>query len=82
MQARPGLCSILWVCLVGCISCIGPHKILFGWLHCSLGCTVVARLGPKVGQLEPVQPAQPETSLICISHYAGRIGLFAQPEPG
>jgi hypothetical protein len=41
-QLKPGLCSILWVCLVGCIFCLDPHKILFGWLHCSLGCTVAS----------------------------------------
>ena len=62
-------CGFVWL---GCISYLGQHKILFGWLYCSMGYTVVARLGLKLGQLGAMQPAQPETI---------RTWLFAQPEP-
>jgi hypothetical protein len=70
----------LWVCLVGFTSCFGPHKILFGWLHCFLDCTVVVGLGSKLGQPGRCAACTTRDRLICVPHYAGRAGPFVQPE--
>ena len=47
-QPKPSLHGIT-ICLVGCLSCLDPHKILIGWVYCSL-LQLLARMAPKLGQ--------------------------------